>query len=361
MELADKKMGGYIERFNQMTMSMDISQLSLGLYDGAMGLCIYFYELAGLTSERKYKMTANKLFNDTVNRITYNLEINPSNGLTGICMAVNYMIDAGYMEGNPNHILKSYDDRIIQLLLFDKLLESNPSIDRIQTVLGSLTYLTARLQNIRLSRNERQVMQGVIIELLNKTESLHIDKFTEPESFSVTAYFIPYYLQLLQRMYQLNFYNCKIEKIVDGLSPHILRLYPLNKANRLSLCAAMRELNAIVGGIPGWDRHIELLKHDLDTHQIIHEFRNKDITFNRGLCGFYYLLRKTGVKREYNDLFIHKIANSDVWDHVFEKNNVYILPFSLYNGALGVILTYLHIVNRSDAMMFFDKAIGQYV
>ena len=361
MELADQKMYERIDKFNRMAMNADIIPLPVGLYEGKMGLCIYFYELAGLTSERKYRRAANKIFLDIANRITDRIEIDPPGGLTGICMAINCLTDSGYMEGNPDHVLKSYDDKIIQSLLFNFQLDFSPDLDRIRMVLGSLAYLTTRLQSTGLPGNEREIMQGVIIELINKAESLAIDRFTEPSSFSVTAYFTPFYLQLLKHIYQLNFYNCKIEKIIDGISPHILGIYPLNKGNRLSLSSAMNELNATIGGIPEWDRHIELLQQGLDNHQIIREFRNKDITFNRGLCGFYYLLRKTGVNREYNDLFIDRIANSDFWDHLFKNDNPYIQPFSLYSGAPGVILTYLHMLTRSNTVMFFDKAIGQYV
>ena len=231
----------------------------------------------------------------------------------------------------------------------------------VRMVLGSLTYLTIRLQNAGLSNNERHIMQGVIIEVINKIESLYMDKYTEPPFFSVTAYFTPLYLQLLKRIYQLNFYNYKIEKIIDGLSSHILSMYPLNKANRLSLCSAMNEVNTVAGSIAGWGRHIELLQQDIDYHQIIYEFRNKRITFNGGLCGFYYLLRKTGVNHKYDDLFINKIANSDIWDHFFNNDNTYTQPFSLYSGAPGVILTCLHMSLQSNTVMFFDKAIGQLV
>jgi len=349
-----------IGKFNQMAMNVDFGQLPVGLYHGKMGLCIYFYELARLTSEKKYRMVANKIFDDITNQITDKIEIDPSTGLTGICMAIHFLLDSGYMDGNPNYVLKSYDDKIIQSLLFNRILDFNPDIDMIKTALGSLMYLTTRLQNTGLSNNERRIMQGVIIEVINKIESLVIDKFAEPPSFSVTAYFIPFYLQLLQRIYPLNFYNYKIEKIIDGLSPHILSLYPLHKANRLSLSTAMYKLNKIAGNIAGWDRHIELLQQDLDIPQIIHSFRSKNITFNKGVCGFYYLLRKTGVNREYNDLFIHKIAHSDRWDQYVE-NDANVQPFSLYSGAPGVILTYLHLLTRSNTVMFFDKAIGQYV
>ena len=355
-------MQGRIERFNQVVLEVALSQLPVGLYHGKMGLCIYFYELSNLVSEKKYRIVANKILNDIINQVTDTFEIDLSSGLSGICMAVNYLLNTGYIEGNPNRVLKNYNDRIIQSLLFNRMLDSNPNPDMIKTILGSLTYLTIRLQNTGLSDNERRIMQGVIIEIINKIESLDIDKFTEHPLFPATAYFTPFYLQLLQRIYQLNFYNYKIAKIMDDLSPHILRIYPLNKANRLSLCSAMNAIKPIAGSITGWDKHIELLQQNLDNRQIISEFRNKNIAFNNGLCGFYYLLRKTGIINAYNDLFINKITNSDKWEQFFNNDDdTFSKPFSLYNGLPGVILTYLHILNRSSAMMFFDTAIRQYI
>ncbi|MDR2232935.1 MAG: hypothetical protein LBE56_07415 [Tannerella sp.] len=121
MESSDKIIHKRIEQFNQAALSVDHSQLSIGLYHGKMGLCVYFYELAGLTSEKKYRIAADKMFNDIVNQVSDSIEIDHPNGLSGICMAINFLIEAGYIEGNPNHVLKSFDDKILQLLLFFRL------------------------------------------------------------------------------------------------------------------------------------------------------------------------------------------------------------------------------------------------
>ena len=86
------------------------------------GFAFIFYELAGLTSKKKYRTVANKIFVDAINRISDNIDIDSANGLTVICMAVNFLIDTGCMEGNPNWILKSYDDKIVQALLFNRML-----------------------------------------------------------------------------------------------------------------------------------------------------------------------------------------------------------------------------------------------
>jgi len=228
-------------------------------------------------------------------------------------------------------------------------------------ILVSLLYLTIRLQNTGLYKDERNIMQGVIIENINKIESCVIDKFAEPALFSVTEYLTPLYLQLLQQVYQLHFYDYKIEKIIEGLSSHILYRYPLNKVNRLLLCSAMKDVVATVGNLRRWNEHIEILQQHLDISQIIHEFRNKNMAFSNGLCGFYYLLRKMGNGNKFHDLFLDKIINSDIWNFLSGNKNGFTTSGDLYEGLSGIILTYIHILYNSDSVIFFDKVINQYV
>ena len=359
----NKLMQERIEKFNQMVMNIDLERIPFGLYHGKMGLCIYFYELADLTSEKKYRVFAEKLLDDVIDNLLADIVIFPENGSTGICLAINYLLDKGYVKGNPNYVLKNLDDKIIQSLLFDKSFDNGKKTDLVMSnlLLGSLVYLAIRLQNTRLNHDEKQIMQNVIIENVNKIESLEIDIFAEPAFFSVTEYFMPRYLQLLQQIYQLNFYNYKIEKIIDELSPHILYRYPLNKANRLSLFSAMNQLVATCGNINRWDEYMKMLLQNLNVSQIINEFRNKNIVFFNGLCGFYYLLRKVGRDNGYNDLFLNKITSSDIWNQLPEDEKSFKEQAGLYGGLPGVILTYLHILNDSNSVLFFDNVIRQYV
>jgi len=350
-----------IEKFNQMLMDIDRKRIPVGLYHGEMGLCIYFYEVARLTSEKKYSDFADRLLDDVINSVDENSAIEIENGLTGICMGINYLLEKGYTKGNPNHVLKNFDDKIMKTLLFNLIYEKNMTLPAIHILTGKLIYLAVRLQNIKLSKDERWIMQNLIIENINKIESCEIEKFTEPVFFSLADYFTPLYLRLLQQISQLHFYDYKIEKIVEGLSAPLLYRYPLNKANRLLLCSAMNDVAATFSGIKGWKEHIEVLQHRLDIPSVVHEFRNKNIAFFNGLCGLYYLLRKTGMGNEYNDLFLSKITRSDIWDQALASDDALQSSISLYGGLPGVILTYLHILHPNDPVVFFDHVIGQYV
>jgi len=353
----DKMMQERIEKFNQLVMNLDFKNTPAGLYNGKMGLCIYFYELAYMTSEKKYSVFAEKLLNDIVPNIAENIAIDMETGLTGICIAINYLLDKGYVSGNPNSVLKNFDDKILRSLLFNRTFENDKNMNLSITLL----YLSSRLQHTGLNKDERRIMQDVIIENINRIESSDTEKFTEPTFFSSTGYFTPIYLKLLQQIYKLHFYDYKIERIVKEISSHILYRYPLNKANRLLLCSEMNEIEMIFENIKGWNEHIGVLQQNLNIPQIIHEFRNKNMAFFNGLCGFYYLLRKTGHGNEYNDLFLDKISSSDIWDQLYENDNALYLPTGLYGGISGVILTYMHIFYNSGYVIFFDKVISQYV
>lgn len=351
-----------IEKFNRMVINSDLKKIPIGLYNGKMGLCIYFYEIAHLTSEKKYSVFAEKLLDDITNNVGENNAIDLENGLTGIGLAINYLLNKKYATGNPNYVLKDFDDKIIQSFLFNQIFSDNTlNFSMIGRLLKNLEYLAIRLQNSRLNKEERSIMQSVIIENINKIESSEIDKFTEPVFFSVTEYFTPLYLQLLQRIYQLHFYDFKIEKIVEGLSAPILYRYPLNKANRLALYSAMNETAATFRNLTGWNEHLELLRRHLDIPTIIYEFRNKNLSFFNGLCGFYYLLRKIGKSNEYNNLILNKISSSDVWNQLPENEDASKAPIGLYSGLSGVILTYLHILYNNDSKIFFDDVINFYV
>ena len=356
----DTKMKTYIERFNQLAMGINLDLISMGLYYGKIGLCVYFYELAGLTGEAKYNAVAEKILQHVADHVSENISIDAESGLTGICMAINYLLAKGYVKGDPDEILKSFDDRIMNQLLFNQYIDRNRPPDTINMALSCLAYLTVRLQTPTLDIDEKIIMQNIIIEHINKIDLGVIEKFNEPSSFSITEYFLPFYLHLLQRIFRLNFCNYKIERIIEELSPYISGKYPVNKANCLSLCISMNEINSILGGINGWNQHSEVLQQHLNIDQIIRDFRNKNLFFHNGLCGFYYLLRKNGQSNEYKEFIMNKIAGSDIWNVLLKNEATLKIPVSLYAGLPGIILTYLHILRDSDSNMFFDHLMKQY-
>jgi hypothetical protein len=352
-----------IEQFNQFVINLDLSDFPIGLYYGKMGLCIYFYELSRFTSDNSHLVFAEKLLDDIVDGISDKVAIDPENGLTGICLAINYLLSNGFAEGDPNKVLKDFDSKIIHSLLFNQLFDNdkNLSLGTINLRLGSLIYLSIRLENKNISKEERLIIENVLVENINKIEAMETDKFTEPVLFSVTGYFSPLYLQLLTKVYKLDFYNYKIDKIINSLTPHLLYRFPLNRANRMLLCASMEEATSTFKDLSEWSDRVHLLKQDSNIPQTINEFRNKNIAFSNGLCGFYYLLKRAGNSRQFHDFFIDKIERSEKWESLSEEENVMKSQIGLYGGLPGIILTYMDILRREEVSGYFDTVIRKNV
>lgn len=88
-----------INILNKHIMSMDFTEIPIGLFSGKMGLSIYFFLLARKTSNKAYETFAGKLLNDIYEKVHQELPHNPANGLSGICMGINYLIEQDLVKG----------------------------------------------------------------------------------------------------------------------------------------------------------------------------------------------------------------------------------------------------------------------
>src|ERR1035437_10174953 len=93
-----------IQKFNEFVMSQDIEKIPVGLFCGKLGLCVYFYHQASYTQEKKYKNFADKLLNSTFTQINSKSLISLEDGLIGVCLGLNYLVENGYQTGDINHV-----------------------------------------------------------------------------------------------------------------------------------------------------------------------------------------------------------------------------------------------------------------
>lgn len=85
----------------------------LGLYDGKIGIVLFFYHYARYTKDSLYHDFADILLDDLCNEIHELLPITFSNGICGIAWSVNYLINQKFVEGEPEIILKELDEMIM--------------------------------------------------------------------------------------------------------------------------------------------------------------------------------------------------------------------------------------------------------
>jgi len=345
-------MNGRIDSFNQYVMSQDIDKLPIGLYEGKMGICIYFYHQARLTQNKTYEKFAEKLLDSIYSQVHIEIPIDIANGLVGICYGINYLIEENFVSGNANIILKELDDRIFRSLYFNYLEnELYKGIEMVKGVLDLSTYFSMRLKNKNLSSNEQYLFRNIIVKSINKIENVDLFKmYAEPPLFSITNYFFPSYLLFLSEIYKLNFYNYKLIKIFDVMSDKIKSTYPLLQCNRLFLSAGIKRILKSKS-INGWREHIQLLEQNADfSSSLKNEFRNKNIFPFDGITLFYYITKKFHDSANINyDLLCKKIADSDIWEDCLKDETILKTHIGLVTGFCGVILAYQDVLTNKFA------------
>jgi len=332
-----------IEQFNIFVMQQDVDRLPIGLFEGKMGLAIYFYHQARLWSEKRYKTFAKKLLNSMYEQINSKLPVDFKFGLTGICSGMLHLFETGFIKGNPNFVLKELDDKIINTLYFSYFSDNQniSSYDLIIIAHCSL-YLCKRLTDNKLAKNEKHIFEQIIIRAVNKIEtSISSEKITEPWLFSRFDYFPVLYLELIEKVYKLGFYRYKLDKVCDEWNERLTSALPTLKSHRLLMAVAMEKVNRFYKS-GKWTKHISLLKQSVDIESVINtDFRDKNLYIADGLSRFYIFLKEnnllTGSAQE---LISEKIAYSEIWnDFKVAPDNKKQSYIGLMDGLTGVILT----------------------
>lgn len=195
----------WIETFNYLNKRLvsfvDIADLPCSLADGKMGICLYFYQISLVNQDITYKQTADDILDIILNEIDSCQSCDIKNGLAGIGLSIEYLIEKGFVQGNSNHILKDIDDSIIKNL-------SNTHYNRnisVNSLIHILYYLSKRLMKQKKNSENAHIYKDVMIFWLNKVYNLIIfepQNQKEPLTYSVD-FTIPQFLYLLSEIYTL--------------------------------------------------------------------------------------------------------------------------------------------------------------
>ncbi|MCD8178779.1 MAG: hypothetical protein LUE98_15750 [Tannerellaceae bacterium] len=86
---------------------------SPGLMTGKMGLALFFYEYSRYTGNQYYETLGDELVDIILEKNNLpGLDLNI--GITGICLGVEYLIEKGFVSGEPAEVLSDYDDLIFK-------------------------------------------------------------------------------------------------------------------------------------------------------------------------------------------------------------------------------------------------------
>jgi hypothetical protein len=312
-----------------------ITTLPLGLFYGISGISLYLY----YRKRDKEASILLKYINEHLQLINGN--INVSNGLSGIGLAIIYLSKKGYIKVNINTAMKEIDDLVFKQLAFDKYNKKY----NINQLLPIIYYLSVK-SKLQERNSEAQYIQRELVKKVINNLYAQIDfhKIDEPLHYSL-EYILPQLLYVMGYVASLNFYKSRIESIVRELSPVIFSTIPIMQANRLYLIASLdylfKEISVDNKGLS----YRAMLLANIDVNYILtEEIGCKSIYFENGVASLYFLLKGINDYNQnmtnYRNQIMHIIEESPEWG-LLESNSAYLRShIGLYNGVCGVKMAY---------------------
>ncbi|MCE9019588.1 hypothetical protein K0G47_13690 [Bacteroides thetaiotaomicron] len=87
---------------------------NIGLFDGKMGVVLFFMNYSRYTRCKRYEKFAGELLDEIYEEIHIDCSVNFGNGLAGIAWGIEYLIRNQFVKTESNEILKELDDRILE-------------------------------------------------------------------------------------------------------------------------------------------------------------------------------------------------------------------------------------------------------
>lgn len=259
-----------------------------GLLSGNTGLAIFLYHLSRASKDTQCEAMADDLLDKIFGSLTQSVSPDFENGLAGIGWGIQYLINNGFADGDPDVILKEADTKVYSILC-DPLLTS---FELTNGLTGYMFYLNSRLS--RMDHRHSMVYRinkELLVYVINKLDELLCLQYSTllKERYFDLFWRFPLTLYALTESYKLNIYNHKIEQMVkqslisfEGYIPslHIYRLY---------MALALTHLNTVIPN-KRLEKQIEVLLFATDFEQMDTEFDPDHQGIRYGWPGAIWLL-----------------------------------------------------------------------
>ena len=84
-----------------------------GLYNGRIGLILFFYQYAAYSDKDEYRDLADRMLNGILANLNRNIPAELKSGLCGLGLLIGYLIQHGFVEGKPDEVLSEMDEMIM--------------------------------------------------------------------------------------------------------------------------------------------------------------------------------------------------------------------------------------------------------
>ncbi len=201
------------ENFIQDTTSAYSSYLRIAPYNnvysntlgmrGNMGKVISLFTMFQKTQEETWKLKAEDLLNEIWEKCSKDSPLSYANGLCGVGVGVEYLLQHSFAEGNADEVLSDLDYVIFHEINMRTLSELN--VDN--GILGIAYYLYQRLHYRKESEEETVLtLKEHTIYLIDWLEEAIMNHSTKADYYE--TYFT------LTLLHKLNIFNIKIEKLM---------------------------------------------------------------------------------------------------------------------------------------------------
>ncbi|QTO26235.1 MULTISPECIES: lanthionine synthetase LanC family protein [unclassified Bacteroides] len=324
----------------------DYLRVSFDIFNGKMGACLSLFVASRFLKDKSILEKAELLMDEICQdceRMSIQNQIDFETGLAGIAFGFTYLAKHKYIDIEPNNVLKELDDCIFRWV-------SSKTMEELQNytslLYGILFYLLYSI-HFYISVEDESVLlkKELVVLIINAIESSndqngYIQINNEPFVFNMNLYKLPIYIYIITEIYKLNFYNYKLDRIIDSLSAFILSSFPRLISNRIYLISSVRYLLNIKP-IPLWEEHVEILERSIDVDAMLdYEFKDKGIALNNGVSGLLMLLstletEKFKFREDLCCKIVKKIERSSFFRNI--KQEDYFL--STVSGPCGIVLS----------------------
>lgn len=133
-----------------------------GLWEGKMGMSIFYFLLSRHSSNYWYEEFASELLENVCNNLSLHTPITFSTGLCGIGWGIEFLKQERFIQGNTDEILLEIDKQVMERDV------RRITDDSLQTGLGGITAYIRSRQDSRRSTDTYQPFEADYLQDLNK-------------------------------------------------------------------------------------------------------------------------------------------------------------------------------------------------
>jgi len=284
---------------------------SMGLLNGKMGLALFLYYYARYIDPR-YKAYADQLIEEIQEKIQKERHSGYADGLAGVGVGIEHLIQQGFIEGDANEILEEFDEHIHNIVT-----RYPGQIDMINGITGYGKYYIARLNDSNNHKNNNPCANRIREQLFKIVDLLSMPYDKYEHLYSVID-FLPDIINLnINREKAVDFFNYASDKLETIVYEDVLEgKYPENFNPLIAAVLLLRASTKINN-----DDYAARALHFLDQYEV---------SFRQYLSGeqaikwsfLYNILWKACNRDIYKELSIQWLEKFTTSNLIFDYNNL---------------------------------------